>query len=182
MGNLEKKMFVLTWFLILTVGCSRYTDSDVQVYYGLKDFGYQHDCPSPYGDWLPDGESSAYRFGLKGPHGHIVVEFLPIESIDSPDSAIGTVLGLESSDFEVLEEEIVNRDTQQVHEFRVAIPIASDASYVRIAMFEFDSKHWAVVHGQPTPDSERRFNSAFDTLLWSLEPYTHAPLPLPTRS
>jgi hypothetical protein len=169
---------------IMLIGCSRANPLDPScergscAYYGLEDFGYQWSRPSPYADWLPDGERSreTYRYeGIRGPNGHIVINFPPLENIDSTQQAIAAVLDLEPTAYDILEENTVQQGTKQVEEIYLSVKETPDKPYIRLAIYPFDGERWAIIYGHPEPGRERRFNSSFDTILWSLDPYRTAP-------
>lgn len=156
--------------LLALVGCARShtAQHDNQVFYGSAGFGYQWNNPSPYGDWFPVA-TDVYEFGLKGPHGQIQVNFLSTNLIDSFDSAILSVLG--STDYDVIKEEIYSNDGREVHWRRLLISTDINESYIQVALFRFNDEHWALIQGVPEIGHEENLDSAFSTILWSLEPY-----------
>lgn len=169
-------------------------------YYGLQDFGFQYIGPSPYSEWLPpDGVRNAFRRAYTGPNGYLMFNFVPFEDVASIENAIYQIFGLNPDEYQVTSEEVLERNGRRVTQLHFTPYLETPAlterlqrgrqsrelelvpwtvpeqPLIRIAIFSFDEERWAVVHGASMPGRERRFNSAFDTILWSLEPFRLSP-------
>jgi hypothetical protein len=161
------------FILILAISCSQKSISDNMTYYGLDDFGYQWDNPSPYSEWISRREegNTRFHFRLEGPNGYVAVEFVPINDLSSLQDAIYILLGMKPTDYEVLSEQVYNSNSHVINNYQIKENQNSDSIYTRIAMFQFDNRYWAIVHGRPESGNELRFNNAFETILFSLRPF-----------